>query len=725
MRLPTLPAPSAEFADLGMDSLMAVELRNRVNRGFAGVYSAGNTVVFDYPSVQSLAGHLASEVAEAGGIEAPDGEAGRFAIQIPAGTSPAQQARPVQPDQPDGPDQPDRGPARADPQQQPAARAPASRPRSSGGIAIVGMACRFPGAPDLQGFWRQLDAGENAVTDGRLDPGPWNGASGDPANPDAGSRIGAFVEGIDRFDAAFFRIRPIEARMMDPQQRMLLETTWQALEDAGIDPVSLKGSRTGVYAGIGGSSEYRRVIAAAGRGDSYFGTTSSVAVGRIAFTLGLAGPAVPFDLACASSLVAVHHAVSALHAGEVDLALAGGANAVLSPSITKFLAETGMLSSSGQCRAFDAAADGYVRGEGCGMVALKRLDDAIAGGDRIWAVVRGTAVNQNATGLGLTQPNGPAQMQAMEQALARADVAPAEVDYLEAHGPGSRFGDAVEMNAAATVYGTGRDNTRPLLVGSVKTNIGHLECASAVAGLIKTALAMNRGRIPQHLHLSEPSEQIDWDRLPVRVTTEATDWPATAGRPRLAAVNSFAISGANAHLVLEGHGARGGDARGGDAPPAASPSGAQPEGRTRLLPLSARSEQALRELAAKYLAWLDERAEELSDASAAAAGLLADMAWTASVGRTHFTERASVMFDDIASLREGLRAVAGTSGGQAPREDESDDDRGPVAAIAAGYEAGLDIPFSALFEGETRRRIPLPGYPFQRRRHWVQPVQQK
>ena len=709
-RLPTLPAPSAEFSDLGMDSLMAVELRNRINRGFAGAYSASNTAVFDYPSIGSLAAHLASELMEAGGIEALDGGAeGRFAIQAPAAASPPAPSEP----RPDAPPETERPEESARP-----AQAPATGPPASSGIAIVGMACRFPGAPDLHSFWRQLEAGENAVTDGRPDPGPWNGASGDPANPDTSSRVGAFVEGIDRFDAGFFRIRPIEARMMDPQQRMLLETSWQALEDAGIDPAGLKGSRTGVYAGIGGSSEYRKTIAEAGRGDSYFGTSPSVAVGRIAFTLGLAGPAVPFDLACAASLVAIHHAVAALQRDEVDLALAGGANAVLSPSTTKFLAEVGMLSPSGQCRAFDAGADGYVRGEGCGMVALKRLDDAIAAGDRIWAVVRGTAVNQNATGLGLIQPNGPAQMQVMRQALDRAEVVPAEVDYLEAHGPGSALGDAVEMNAAATVYGAGRAEDRPLLVGSVKTNIGHLEAASAVAGLIKTVLAMSHGRIPEHLHLSEPSDQIDWDRLPVRVTTETTDWPAITGRTRLAALNSFAISGANAHLVLEEYEAPPADAR-------ASGDGAEPGHRMRLLPLSAHSGEALRELAARFLSWLDEQAGQLEVPGDAAPSLLADMAWTASVGRTHFSDRAAVVFSDVESLREGLRAVAGDGARQAQSAAGDGGDGDPVAAAAADYEAGLDVSFGALFEGESRSRISLPGYPFERRRHWVEPVQSK
>ena len=711
MRMPALPAPSAEFADLGMDSLMAVELRNRINRGFAGAHSASNTAVFDYPSIQSLSAHLASELAEAGGIEAPgSGADGRFAMQAPAEASPPAPSEPVA-------EEP-REAERLEESEPPPTQALA--PPAAGGIAIVGMACRFPGAPDLDSFWRQLEAGENAVTDGRPDPGPWNGASGDPANPDPHSRVGAFVEGIDRFDARFFRISPIEARLMDPRQRMLLETTWHALEDAGVDPASLKGSRTGVYAGIGGASEYRGVIAEAGWDEGYFGTMASVAVGRIAFTLGLAGPAVPFDLVCVSSLVAVHHAVAALQRGEVDLALAGGVQVVLSPGLAGFLTEIGMLSASGQCRAFDAGADGYVRGEGCGMVVLKRLGDAIADGDRIQGVIRGTAVNQNATGLGVTQPNGPAQMRVMEQALERAAVAPADVDYLEAHGSGSTLGDAVEMNATANVYGEGRDANRPLLMGSVKTNIGHLECAAAVAGLIKTVLAMNRGKIPRHLNLSRPSEEINWERLPVQVTTEAVDWPAESpARPRLAAVSAFAISGANAHLVLEEYtpasgevsaaGAERGAAQNGDA------GAARTEPRMRVLPLSARTDQALGELAGRYVSWLAERTTELS--SSALEALLADMAWTASTGRSHLECRAAVLFSDIEELRAGLRAVA--EGGGRPTMATTGDAPDPSESAAAAYEAGLDVSFPELFEGETRSRISLPAYPFQRRRHWV------
>ncbi len=638
MRLPTLPVPSVDFSELGMDSLMAVELRNRLNRAFDGEYVAPNTVVFDYPSIVGLAGHLAGELGEVGDADE--------AAALPA------------------------------PEQTVPERLPQVRDDDDG-IAIVGMACRFPGAEGLAAFWRQLEAGENAVTDGRQDSGPWHGVAGDPTAEDAAYRWGAFVEGIDRFDSRFFRIAPIEARTMDPQQRLLLETSWQALEDAGIDPERLKGSRTGVYAGIGGS-EYRRLIEVSGRDNNSFGSNPGVAVGRIAFTLGLEGPAVPLDLNCASSLVAVHQAVVGLQQGEVDLALVGGVNAILSLATTGFLKDAGMLSASGQCWAFDAAADGYVRGEGCGMVVLKRLSAAEADSDRIWGVIRGSAVNQNGASLGLTLPNGPAQERVMEEALARAGVAPAEVDYLEAHGPGTIVGDPIEVQALATVYGRGRAAERPLLIGSVKTNIAHLESAGGIAGLIKTVLAMKQGVIPKHLHFHNPNPEIAWEQLPVQVTAETTPWPLRPDRPPLAGVNVFGISGANAHVVVEGYGAPNGAATGlaewSQSWPAGAPQPVDvalpaavtdtPETEacaprtTRLLPLSGKTDQALRELAGRYQAWLDARAEVLSGTDGVADAVLADMAWTASLGRSHFAHRAGVIFHDVESLRDRLRALA-------------------------------------------------------------------
>ena len=387
-----------------------------------GEHVLSNTAVFDYPSIDSLAGHLLEELASTITTDSPD------PIQDPV---------------------------------------PESRPdvrRDEDEIAIVGMACRLPGAPDISAFWRLLETGENAVTDGRKDPGPWSGVAGDPASEDAAYRRGAFVEGIDKFDARFFRISPIEARTMDPQHRMLLETSWQALEDAAIDPDGLRGSRTGVYAGVG-SAEYRDIIAASGQDDSYLGTAASVAVGRVAFALGLEGPAMPVDMACASSLAAVHQAVAALRRGDVDMALAGGVNATLSQRFVRFHNDIGMLSAAGRCNAFDAAADGYVRGEGCGVVVLKRLSDAESAGDRIWGLIRGSAVNQNGASAALTVPNGPAQERVMQDALTRAGISPGDVDYLEAHAVGSPLGDSIELNAVAAVYGKERDPESPLLIG--------------------------------------------------------------------------------------------------------------------------------------------------------------------------------------------------------------------------------------------------------------------
>ena len=622
LRLPIAPEPTVGFFDLGMDSLMAVELRNRLNRAFADEYVVPNTVVFDYPDIASLARHLVEELGDIGDAPAPQ------------------------------------------PQVQPEPEPQATVQREDDGIAIVGMACHFPGAPDLSTFWHLLEAGADAVTDGRQDPGSWNNLAKDLPPEYAAYRRGGFVEGIDQFDARFFRISPIEARLMDPRQRMMLETTWQALEDAGMDPDELRGSRTGLYAGIA-TSEYRDLMTASDYGISYLGTAASMTVGRISFLLGLEGPTIPVELNCASSLVAVHQAVMGLRQGEVDMALVGGTHAVLSPDLTREMANLGMLSREGQCRPFDASADGFTRGEGCGMVVLKRLSEAEADGDRIWGVIRGSAVNQNGASAGPTVPNGPAQERVIEEALSRAGVVPSEVDYLEAHGGGSELGDPIEVQAAAAVYGKGREADRPLLIGSVKTNIGHLEPAAGVAALIKAVLAMKRGIIPKHLNFENPSPHIDWDRLPVQVTSELTEWPSHPNRPPRAGVSAFGISGTNAHVVVEGY----------DSPDTTPVGSAQPVSlsvdligeeeafaprQTRLLPLSGKTDEALRDLTGRYLSWLDELASEDVD-------LLADMAWTAGVGRIHFDHRTGIVFQDIESLREKLQALIETGERPEPR----------------------------------------------------------
>ena len=648
LRLPSTPSPTVGFFDLGMDSLMAVELRNRLNRAFSGEYVVSNTAIFDYPDINSLAGHLGEELADVGG-----------AVEEPAAPEPI------------------------------APEPTSTTPTDEDGIAVVGMACRFPGAGDLAAFWDLLESGTDAITDGRQDGGSWRGAVGDPDAEDMVSRRGAFVDGIDWFDSRFFRISPIEATMMDPRQRMLLETTWQAIEDAGFDPDQLRGSRTGVYAGVGGS-EYRDLIEAGNKDQSYLGTTASVTVGRIAFALGLEGPAMPVDMACASSLAAVHQAAVGLRRGEVDLAIAGGVNVVLSPAVSAFMMDIGMLSPTGQCIPFDASADGYVRGEGCGIVVLKRLSEAQADGDRIWAVIRGSAVNQNGASAGLTVPNGPAQERVMAQALAEAGVAPAEVDYLEAHAVGSQLGDPIELNAVASVYGRDRDPDRPLQIGSVKSNIGHVEWAAGIAAFIKTVLSMNHGAIPGIAHLETLNPNIDWDQAPFRVTPGKVDWPDVSGREPLAGVSAFGLSGTNAHVLVEGYGLGSSEpatdngthlAAGTPVPVETSSavpdngltaSGDVPPGRaTRLLPLSGKSEGALRDAARSYLSWLE--GNNGSDADEA----LYDMVWTASTGRSHFEHRAGLVFSDAAQLRKELRALVDTNG--------SDDQPLPGAAAKVAF----------------------------------------
>lgn len=550
-------------------------------------------------------------------------------------------------------------------------------------VAVIGMACRFPNADGLEAFWNLLEAGESAVKEGI--PGSGVGRIGEifdggDARNEA-SRFAAFIDDVDQFDPSFFRISPLEAQYLDPQQRLMLEMSWKALEDAGIDPDELRGSRTGVYGGIT-HSDYREVSGGIGNitspASSLYaatGTSNSTAIGRVSYVLGLQGPAISVDTACSSSLVAVHQAISGLRQDESDLALAGGVSLILSNNVMESRANAGMLSPDGLCKTFDASANGYVRGEGCGVLVLKRLRDAEADGDRIWGVIRGSAVNQDGASMGLTVPNGEAQEQVIRDALRRAGVSPSQVDYVEGHGTGTSVGDPLELQALASVFGVEREADDPLFIGSVKTNFGHLESASGIAALMKVLVSMNHGLIPKHLNFHDPSPAIDWEKLSVRVASAATDWPSSGERPRLAGVSGYGWSGTNAHIVVEGYG----EPRAASSEPygrrlptgtprhiavslpdsvAEAPRAEETYARaTRLLPLSGKTEQALKDLAARYRAWLDERTADLESLESARDGLLADMVWTASVGRSQFPHRTGVVFRDSESLREGLADV--------------------------------------------------------------------
>lgn len=493
-------------------------------------------------------------------------------------------------------------------------------------IAVIGMGCRFPGSvssPD--DYWRNLVQETHSVRE--IDPLRWDAEryfSEKIETPGrATTRWAGLIDDVEMFDAHFFGIAAREAESMDPQQRLLLEVCWEALERAGQAPDRLRGSRTGVFVGISGSDYYDRLLKLGESAiDAYFasGNAHSVAAGRISYFLGAKGPSFSVDTACSSSLVAIHLAVQSLRRQECRMALAGGVNLILTPNATIALSKADMMAADGRCKAFDASADGFVRGEGCGILVLKRMPDALADGDPIIAAIAGTAINQDGRSNGLTAPNGPSQEDVIKLALADARMAAGDIDYIEAHGTGTSLGDPIEMRALGAVYGRERTKQDPLIVGAVKTNVGHLESAAGVAGLMKLILAIQKGEIPPTLHFKDPNPHIAWDSLPVSIADQLQKWPGR-GQARAGGVSSFGFSGTNAHLIVT------------QAPAVEPAPDNVPERSHHILTASAKTGAALDLLAESFTERLGSiRADELGD-----------LCYTANTGRAHLSHRLAIV----------------------------------------------------------------------------------
>ena len=489
---------TATFEQLGMDSLFAAEMTGALGQFLSRKLDP--TLVYDYPTISALAVHLCA-------LDSNDEVDSNHKVH-----------------------------------------------ETNEPIAIIGMGCRFPMANGVEEYWNVLQHPHSAIR--KVPAGRWEETDLEQITNDKKIRDtiswGGFIDNPDKFDPTFFGISPREAVAMDPQQRLLLEVSWEALEDAGISPDNLPEYKTGIYIGVSNNDYQRLQSDADSRMDQYAGTGNamSIAANRLSYFFNVKGPSMSIDTACSSSLVSIHQACQALQAGEINVAISGGVNLILSPELSVVFAKAGMLAPDGKCKTFDAAANGYVRGEGCGIIILKKLSDALADGDRVQAVIRGTAVNQDGRSNGITAPNGPSQVRVIRQALANSGVAPADISYLEAHGTGTSLGDPIEVNSFSEVLLEGRGVGQPCLVGSVKTHIGHLESAAGIAGIIKVVLALQHKEIPRVLNFNTINPLIAWKDQRLQVAVDPVAWDF-CGSKRISSVSSFGFGGTNAHAVIE------------------------------------------------------------------------------------------------------------------------------------------------------------------------------
>ncbi|MEO0969116.1 MAG: beta-ketoacyl synthase N-terminal-like domain-containing protein, partial [Cyanobacteria bacterium J06639_18] len=540
-------------------------------------------------------------------------------------------------------------------------------------IAVVGIGCRFPGANNPQAFWQLLRNGVDAISevpDSRWDVNTFY----DPTGKEPGkmnSRWGGFLAEVDKFDPQFFGISPREAESIDPQQRLLLEVSWEALEHAGKAPDKLAGSNTGVFVGISNFDYSQLVLNQAGGLNAYAGTGNafSITANRLSYLLDFHGPSWAVDTACSSSLVAVHQACQSLRQGECKLALAGGVNLILTPQLSVTFSQAGMIAADGRCKTFDADANGYVRGEGCGVVVLKRLSDAKRDGDNILAVIKGSAVNQDGRSNGLTAPNSHAQKAVIHKALENANLTAADINYVEAHGTGTFLGDPIELNSLKEVLMEGREPGQPCTIGSVKTNIGHLEAAAGIAGLIKVVLSLQEEQIPPHLHLKQINPHISLAETPLSITTQLQPW-LRGERQRLAGVSSFGFGGTNAHIIL------------GEAPLQVKSNGSQERDR-HILTLSAKTDKALQELAQSYETYVGQNPEIP----------LGDICFTANIGRADFNHRLVAIAKSNVELQTLLGAFV---------------DNKEVNGLVSGKVKGKKVPKIAfLFTGQGSQYVDM------------------